>query len=531
MLALEVRFPGRRFHATPWGRHVNEGEVEWPPSPWRLLRALLAVWYHKAYDEIPAAHMVAIVRALCEEAPAYQLPRSAAGHSRHYMPDGAGDTSLVFDTFLRLDGDAALLVVWRGVALPPEVLGSLRHLTDRVGYLGRAESWADVRVRERWDGDLTLVPCDTPDAGEEVARLLEPSTWGQYETFRAAFLRERGAALLQDARLKALRKGQDPDTIKALSAKATRALEDELPATLFDALQADTTGLRKAGWSCPPGARWGTWAWRAREEAPSPLLHEASAAPRGAQVARFAVASQAAPRLTEVLRFHEAVHSRLCRISHGRFGEAHPVFTGRAEDGRPREGHQHSFLLGERVGRHGHLTRLLVYAPEGFDDDAQATLVALREVHWKDHDAQLTLEGIEPLAAARATSALLGCAQRWVSCTPFVSPRVLKWTRAGAPRLDARGLQRGGALSELYRLLEAQGLPAPVSIEPLPQTELAGRPTRWSDFQTRRGQGGGVRGHGHGEGFRLCFDAPVQGPLVLGYGAHFGLGLFVPETP
>jgi hypothetical protein len=26
---------------------------------------------------------------------------------------------------------------------------------------------------------------------------------------------------------------------------------------------------------------------------------------------------------------------------------------------------------------------------------------------------------------------------------------------------------------------------------------------------------------------RLTFETPVKGPLVLGYGSHFGLGLFV----
>lgn len=44
MIALSFRFISGRFHATPWGRHVNEGAPEWPPSPWRILRAMVAVW-------------------------------------------------------------------------------------------------------------------------------------------------------------------------------------------------------------------------------------------------------------------------------------------------------------------------------------------------------------------------------------------------------------------------------------------------------------------------------------------------------
>ncbi len=35
---IKLTFPAGRYHATPWGRHVNEGVAEWPPSPWRLLR-------------------------------------------------------------------------------------------------------------------------------------------------------------------------------------------------------------------------------------------------------------------------------------------------------------------------------------------------------------------------------------------------------------------------------------------------------------------------------------------------------------
>src|SRR5438552_4001703 len=40
MLVIELMFPAGRYHATAWGRHVNEGVPEWPPSPYRLIRAL-----------------------------------------------------------------------------------------------------------------------------------------------------------------------------------------------------------------------------------------------------------------------------------------------------------------------------------------------------------------------------------------------------------------------------------------------------------------------------------------------------------
>lgn len=54
MPTLKLRFPGGRYHATPWGHHVNEGLIEWPPSPWRLLRALIACGFTtQHWSEVP----------------------------------------------------------------------------------------------------------------------------------------------------------------------------------------------------------------------------------------------------------------------------------------------------------------------------------------------------------------------------------------------------------------------------------------------------------------------------------------------
>src|SRR5438093_9632692 len=84
---LELRFPTGRFHATPWGRHVNEGAVEWPPSPWRLLRALIATWHLKnKSNSVTEPTLRALVAKLAGAIPTYQLPRATAGHTRHYMP-------------------------------------------------------------------------------------------------------------------------------------------------------------------------------------------------------------------------------------------------------------------------------------------------------------------------------------------------------------------------------------------------------------------------------------------------------------
>lgn len=42
-LTVSIRFLTGRAHLHPWQTHHSEGRIEWPPSHWRLLRALVAV--------------------------------------------------------------------------------------------------------------------------------------------------------------------------------------------------------------------------------------------------------------------------------------------------------------------------------------------------------------------------------------------------------------------------------------------------------------------------------------------------------
>src|SRR3954447_22722318 len=101
---IKLTFPSGRYHATPWGRHVNEGVAEWPPSPWRLLRALIATWKRKC----PHLPENAIHRALEQlvKPPSFRLPPARVAHTRHYVPwekKGPQDRTMVFDTFVCLN--------------------------------------------------------------------------------------------------------------------------------------------------------------------------------------------------------------------------------------------------------------------------------------------------------------------------------------------------------------------------------------------------------------------------------------------
>src|SRR5215211_4425771 len=102
-ISVAIRFPTGRFHATPWGHHVNEGLPEWPPAPWRLFRALVAVWKRKlAGVPLVRDHIESLLTALASQPPEFHLPPATLGHTRHYMPLGSTDANKrtkVFDAF------------------------------------------------------------------------------------------------------------------------------------------------------------------------------------------------------------------------------------------------------------------------------------------------------------------------------------------------------------------------------------------------------------------------------------------------
>ena len=102
MLAIAFRFPaGGRYHATAWGSHANEGVPEWPPSPWRLLRAMIATarWKHGGPTSEDPPRLRPLIEALATAPPPrYVLPSAAAAHTRHYMPLGDDSVSMVLST-------------------------------------------------------------------------------------------------------------------------------------------------------------------------------------------------------------------------------------------------------------------------------------------------------------------------------------------------------------------------------------------------------------------------------------------------
>ncbi len=534
MPTLIFRFPGRRYHATPWGHHVNEGLVEWPPSPWRLLRALLATGYAKL--DWPADGPPELARGLiCKLAtvlPHYRLPPAVGAHSRHYMPlarfkNGREETTLVFDTWARVD-DAELAVTW-DVRLTDAETGLLAELAAHMHYLGRSESWVFAHLAQSDHPlcDANCFPCagrEMPGPGWEQVPILAAMPEEDYTSWRQTSLASELAGLpAQPA-------GRKP-TRKILEARA-RA-EAPYPADLIASLQTTTDELRKYGWSQPPGSR-RVFYWRGADSleagAPRPRAAQRRSPPVKAMLLSMATASRndhALPPITRTLPQAELLHKQLVSALKGR---NHPALTGCDHEHRPlRLPHAHAHILPLDLDGDGHLEHLLIWAPMGLDAEAQSAVRAVRLTYTKGGVGPLRLAvvgagSLQELATrlpdlsatgSRTLAGLTGhahCASAWRSLTPFVPPRHLK------PR--GRDTLEGQVAAELA----SRGLPAPVAMRRLDPRESE-ETSRMRHFIRHRSRGPAPP-IDCGFALELRFDKPVQGPVCLGYASHFGLGLF-----
>jgi CRISPR-associated protein Csb2 len=207
---IAVTFPWGRYHATPWGRSVNEGAAEWPPAPWRILRALYATWKDRA-PEIPEAVAIRTFERLAPP-PDFYLPRRAGAHTRHYFPDGSHGTDKVLDPFTVLERNGRVLIRW-DVELDRDERDCLSRLCQGLSYLGRAESICSAETLAP-DADLPVegwvTPGGTGDLLEPRAEVLSPSVPLDFDALTATTVATRRAGRVRPTGSRLLTYGLPP---------------------------------------------------------------------------------------------------------------------------------------------------------------------------------------------------------------------------------------------------------------------------------------------------------------------------------
>lgn len=481
MLAIRFTFTAGRYHATPWGRHVNEGVPEWPPSPWRILRGIVATWRRTLADELAPERVEPILRALASQCPKFHLPPASTGHTRHYMP---GTPSLVIDSFIAIQPDKPLFAVWPNLELDSQQRDDLERILRNMPYLGRAESWVSAELATEHPGPNSYALEDgaPPGADREIVRTLVPCSH--------------------------------------------IGLRD---------LEVETAELRSKGRIDPEDAHWHQYV-RKRDCFTSFRTDQRQRVVRGegATAVRFALSGKALPMAFDTLRWGEV--AREAAMSHygGRCNKEakSATLSGKDASGKPMQGHPHAFYLPTDEDGDGRIDHLTVWAPCGLSGDEFEAVVSVQELNrvggrdplrlaYQAHGKASDFVGVSPL---------FGPSKRWRSLTPYVLPRHTKYRGTAGQKRMVDGPEQQIAREIALRYPDEPGLVGTKIREPRdrivpmqPGRSDGFRPFDFFRYRQRGSSGGGAFN------FELEFEEPVPGPIALGFACHYGLGLFVPD--
>jgi CRISPR-associated protein Csb2 len=501
-IVLRQEFPMGRFHATPWRVNpFDDPHGEWPPSPWRLVRAVTARWYQWARQAEPEPNVTELELlqgAMCKSKYTFHLPADARKGRplRQYHPTEFGwrpaekkkagtrsyGTSLVQDNYWCVTPEAPVWWLIEGEAWTPELVAALAQCLARMTYFGRAETLTRIRLaaaQEAPECNCSLV--------EQRAAGAVPVLTPEHSATRSDIERTTDA----------------PEAVRRAVPLGARVLYAVLPAR--------------------PTAR-----ERRRTPAHRPDCH----------LMQFALGWNVSPdpraivRLTS--RFRGAVLRELLRLKTGDASatwrrvsrdvrESIADMIGKDVNNEPLKGHRHTEFLAWCEKRRP--TRLLVWRDSrAFDEKEQEAilLAAARDVSWATAGPGSDEWKVKLVPLDRDVPAPPGFdaqgARCWESVTPYVPSR--HHLRGGKER------ERESLIAQVQRELAFRGFD---DVE-LVEIEEIGRGA-WVAVYVPPGRASQRAFLGDRRGYlmRITFQNPVQGPLRLGHSSSFGLGLFRPN--
>jgi CRISPR-associated protein Csb2 len=493
---IEVELLSGRYHAHLWGEaQFGMAGPEWPPSPWRLLRALASAWFgarpHPSSEEVrdhPSSEEVRdrLLEALGRsDPPEIWLPRASFHELRYYQPVrlSASDRVLHHDHFAVPEGGR----FWFRfkTVLPSDQRALLAKLLKRLRYFGRSES----RAR------LCLVDHDKPP--DDVWSVIPRD--GVQQISPTVYRRVLCVA---------------PD-FRASDLWTVRRGEEErggngYPPHLVDALLGERMPL-------PCGTRWIEYAVPA-----AALVHEIRprvAAPPPApdvEVAeiRFRLNRRIPIPLRYVVAVARAFRDAAVEAHRARSGQISQTLSGRGVDGAVAQGHQHAYYLPRLPPGAVLLDELVVRVPGGrltrLELDA---LLSVGRIRAGGPGYPITV--VPESVVATTGPALRAC--RWRSATPFLPPlRHRRGRDETCVEQQAIACAEDACGRRPTRVEQFSGPGGLGCVSPMLAHEYETGGPRWR--LSRR----------LGFWLELVFDEPVELGRPLGADAHFGAGQFSP---
>lgn len=484
MIVITIRFLAGAFHATPWGRDVNEGLPEWPPSPWRLLRAIISTW-KTTLPELKNDDVLPIIQKLSSKPPEYCLPDASVSHTRHYVP--TDKKPLILDTFVVV-GNKPTHVIWKKVDLDPSEIESLEKILKNLHYLGRAESWCVTQVSTK--------PCDA-----------NCSPWNELVTM------------------------EDRDLVSVLVPNKDIDFTDQSNSTVskkpnLRSISITTTELQDNNYIDPPGGKWIQYTIPKNCFVPKNTNNTKTSLMNNVTLARYAIVGTMRPSIRDTLRVGDLARSACMSIyGKSRNGDVSATFSGKDDDGNPLQNHRHAFYLPTYETQEREIDHLTIIASGTFNKHELDVLLRLDKLYSYNMPAvHLVFQGFGTTENFSGIP-ILEKSKVWASATPLILTRHIKYRQKGG-NVRVIDHPREQIYNELKNRYGSTYKPVSISIDTGPTNMLN---TNIKPYDFFRWRSHGSVGSSHAYNVRLEFHTPVKGPITLGYSSHFGLGMFVPQ--
>jgi len=562
-LVLQQEFPLGRFHATPWRVNpFDDPHGEWPPSPWRLVRSIVARWYQwarEAESDLEVDELDRLVAALCASKYRFHLPVHARKGSptRQYHPTEFGMDAPNFKAYeaifaapagnelngeMEKAGATDLRVMAAGLVVRVKKAKSKAKVSQILGT--PLEDWRGLFSDSGFRGYGTSLAqdnywCVAPD--EPVWWFLESDQWADPLVSVLDRCLERVTYLGRAETLTRIRRVFDktPDPNCVLSERrgsgSVPVLTPRADATRVD-VERVTDDPEAVKRPVPPGT---CTMYAVRPARPS--AHERRETPlvrRDCRLLQFAIGWNVAPEARAIVRltarFRGAVLRELLRIKTGdptatwsrvesSVRETMADMVGKDAEGKPLVGHRHTEFFA--WCEDGVPTRLLAWrSARPFDEHEQEAILraASRDVSWAAAGPDTDAWKARLIPLDRAVPPPAGFdgahARCWESVTPYVPPR---HHLRGRKVRDSESL-----IAQVRRELRQRGFGDVERVE----VESIGE-ADWVAVHVPRRQANqrAFLGGRRGQSICLTFPEPVAGPVRLGHSSSFGLGLFRPR--
>lgn len=467
-----------QYQANDWHHAHCEGLIDWPPAPWRILRAIVAGSYNVHLPKKHQATLKGLLHKMAQVEPEYYLPHATYIQHRSPRPQMKSGKSpeikpgkTLYAAGLLLDEKDSTLFIRYPFELSETEDLVLRLIFNGLTYLGRKEAAAEWEIVEAMP-ESNAIPnpegtkiVAVPDSNLEVEEL-----WATLNSSAADVFAKNKQAVFPGV-------GQTAYQLKQSHSAQLQRNRDENSHAAIQIVTLDAI---------------------AQHPIPLKYAHEIC------------------------YNLHRSLVKRC----------PSPVFTGQ-EMGQPRHNHGHTFIQPIPDSKRRYIKRLQLISTEGYSSDALASISAILFVRAGEQWINLKLTDFcKNLGESH---------QQWKTVTPMFLTRFPKTLR-GKPRyFSGNQYQKDGAEHQALKYLlfldhlELSGKPTFQATQEGLGMYLDGefaveaQCQPWQNFwewQTARSHGKKVGRVGYN--VKLTFSKSVTAPIALGYACHYGLGTLRP---